>query len=350
MKKLLLVVGCWLLAIVSFAQKEKAQQYIDLYKDIAIAEMLRGGVPASITLAQGMLESGYGQSELCQKSNNHFGIKCKENWTGDKVYHDDDAKGECFRAYTCAADSYKDHSEFLKTREWYAFLFKLDPTDYEGWAKGLKKAGYATEKDYPQRLIQLISNYNLQQYTLLALKQKENGNTNANSSMASTAVEANPVTAIAVKEEEKEEPIDSTSETVINPVKQADIAAKKQNKYPEGILTINHVKATYAKEGTSLLSLANQFGITLSKLLEFNDMQEMDVLDMDRLVFVERKLKKGATDFHIVQDGESIHDICQAEGVQLESLFMYNKLKKGSQVKKGEKIYLRPVTPTKATK
>ncbi len=351
MKKLLLMVACWLLTIVSFAQKEKAQQYIDMYKDIAVAEMLRGGVPASITLAQGMLESGYGQSELCQKSNNHFGIKCKENWTGDKVYHDDDARGECFRAYTSAAESYKDHSEFLKTREWYAFLFKLDPTDYEGWAKGLKKAGYATEKDYPQRLIQLISNYNLQQYTLLALKQKGNNDNDANSSMASTAVDTKIIEPIAVKEEEKEEPIDSTSETVITPaVKQTDALAKKQSKYPEGILTINHVKATYAKEGTSLLSLANQFGITLSKLLEFNDIQEMDVLDIDRLVFVEKKLKKGATDFHVVQDGESIHDICQSEGVQLESLLTYNKLKKGSQVKKGEKIYLRPITPVKATK
>lgn len=351
MKKLFLAASLFLIATFSFAQKEKAQEYIDAYKDIAIAEMIRGGVPASITLAQGMLESGYGQSELCQKSNNHFGIKCKENWNGDKVYHDDDAKGECFRAYSCAADSYKDHSEFLKTREWYAFLFKLDPTDYEGWAKGLKKAGYATEKDYPQRLMQLITTFNLQQYTLLALKQKEGGTNDAASNTAANNTSTETATTVTpTKEEEKEEPIDSTSETVINPVKQKDSATKKQSKYPEGILTINHAKATFVKEGTSFLSLANQFGITLSKLLEFNDMQEMDVVDIDRLIFVEKKLKKGATDFHLIQEGETLHDICQMEGVQLESLMAYNKLKKASPLKKGEKIYLRPITPVKATK
>jgi len=341
MKKLLLALGFGLLAIGSFAQGEKAQNYINAYKDIAIAEMLRGGVPASITLAQGMLESGYGESELCRKSNNHFGIKCKENWTGEKVYHDDDERGECFRAYPSAAESYKDHSNFLKTREWYAFLFKLDPTDYEGWAKGLKKAGYATEKDYPKRLMDIINHYNLQQYTLLALKKPNNDENNT--AEANVAV-ATPAVDTVRKEEEKEEPVDTTSETVINPIAK-DTVAKKQNKYAEGILTINHTKATYAREGMSLLSLANQFGITLSKLIEFNDMQEMDVLDMDRLIFVEKKMKKGAIDFHLVEEGETPYDICQSEGIQLESLLLYNKLRKESKLAKGQKIYLRPVPP-----
>jgi flagellum-specific peptidoglycan hydrolase FlgJ len=172
MKKLILAFSIVLSAFGSFAQREKATAYIQLYKEAAMTEMMRSGVPASITLAQGMLESGYGESDLCKRSNNHFGIKCKENWTGEKVYHDDDEKGECFRAYPTAADSYKDHSDFLKTRPWYAFLFKLDPTDYEGWAKGLKKAGYATEKDYPKRLMDIINNYDLQQYTLLAIRKK----------------------------------------------------------------------------------------------------------------------------------------------------------------------------------
>ena len=104
----------------------------------AIAEMQRSGVPASITLAQGILESAYGESDLCKQSNNHFGIKCKTEWTGEKVYHDDDTNGECFRSYACAADSYKDHSDFLRTRAWYDFLFKIEPTDYTSWAKGLK--------------------------------------------------------------------------------------------------------------------------------------------------------------------------------------------------------------------
>ncbi|RYZ47731.1 MAG: N-acetylmuramoyl-L-alanine amidase, partial [Chitinophagaceae bacterium] len=128
-----------------FAQaKNRVQEYIDKYKDIAMAEMARTGVPASITLAQGIHESGAGTSDLVQRSNNHFGIKCKTEWTGEKVYHDDDARGECFRKYDDPFTSYKDHSDFLRARKHYASLFDLDPQDYEGWAYGLKKAGYAT--------------------------------------------------------------------------------------------------------------------------------------------------------------------------------------------------------------
>jgi LysM repeat protein len=345
MKKLILALGIMLSAFCTFAQREKATAYIQLYKEAAMAEMLRSGVPASITLAQGMLESGYGESDLCKRSNNHFGIKCKENWTGEKVYHDDDEKGECFRAYPTAADSYKDHSDFLKTRPWYAFLFKLDLTDYEGWAKGLKKAGYATEKDYPKKLMEIINNYDLQQYTILAIKRKEA----ETAPLTDVSPRIAPATDTAkVVEQEKDEPAD-TSETVITVVKK-DSAVKKTSKYGEGILIINHTKAIYGKEGTSLLALANQYGITLSKLVEFNDMQEMDVLDMDRLVFIEKKMKKGAVDFHIAEDGETLYGICQSEGVQLESLMLYNKMKKDSKLAKGQKIYLRPATTAKPSK
>ena len=169
MKKLILFFGLNILLLNVFAQSQKAEAYINKYKDIAMDEMIRSGVPAAITLAQGILESSYGESDLCIQSNNHFGIKCKEEWTGEKVYHDDDAKHECFRSYPDAAASYKDHSDFLKGRPWYASLFELQPTDFEGWAYGLKKAGYATEKDYPQKLLKVINDYNLNQYTLIAL-------------------------------------------------------------------------------------------------------------------------------------------------------------------------------------
>ena len=331
-----------LLSNFSFAQHEKAQKYIAMYKQAAIAEMQRSGVPASITLAQGMLESGFGESELCKKSNNHFGIKCKNDWTGEKAYHDDDEKQECFRAYTTAADSYKDHSDFLRSRPWYAFLFKLDATDYEGWAKGLKKAGYATEKDYPVKLIHVINDNNLQQYTLAGLQKPENKDA---VEQVTTIVETNtqpiPIDAII----EKEELIDS--ETVINPIKQIDATAKQPTNYPEGVFTINHAKVIYAKEGMSLLSLANQFNITLSNLFVFNSLKEMDVLDADRLIFVGNKLKKGATDFHIVQPGETLNSISQTQGVQLESILLYNKLDKLATIKSNDKIYLRsPNTKT----
>ena len=145
---------------------DKAQSYVDRYKDIAMAEMQRSGVPASITLAQGLLESGCGDSELSTRGNNHFGIKCHTGWDGKTMTYDDDAKDECFRCYTSPEESFRDHSDFLRTRERYAFLFDLSPTDYKSWAYGLKKAGYATNPKYPELLISNIDKYNLHQYDI----------------------------------------------------------------------------------------------------------------------------------------------------------------------------------------
>ena len=142
------------------------QNYFDKYKDIAIAEMLKYGIPASITLAQAVLESAAGQSELSQKGNNHFGIKC-HGWDGRTVYHDDDFHGECFRAYDSVIESYEDHSRFLRNRPRYNSLFSLATTDYRGWAHGLKRAGYATNPAYAQRLIDIIELYKLYQYDIL---------------------------------------------------------------------------------------------------------------------------------------------------------------------------------------
>jgi len=139
-------------------------QYIKRYAPIAVSEMHKYNVPASITLAQGILESGNGRSQLASKSNNHFGIKCHTGWKGAKVYHDDDEKGECFRKYKYVESSYEDHSQFLSGRRRYASLFKLKKTDYKGWSKGLKKAGYATDKNYPKKLIKIIETYELYEF------------------------------------------------------------------------------------------------------------------------------------------------------------------------------------------
>ena len=139
-------------------------QYIKRYAPIAVSEMHKYNVPASITLAQGILESGNGRSQLASKSNNHFGIKCHTGWKGAKVYHDDDEKGECFRKYKYVESSYEDHSQFLSGRRRYASLFALRKTDYKGWSKGLKKAGYATDKNYPKKLIKIIETYELYEF------------------------------------------------------------------------------------------------------------------------------------------------------------------------------------------
>lgn len=375
MKKLALFF-CLLIAFASQAQKAKGEAYINAYKEIAITEMMRTGVPASITLAQGILESQYGESDLVKGSNNHFGIKCKPEWTGGKIYHDDDAKGECFRVYTTAQESFIDHSDFLKTRPHYAFLFKLDPTDFDGWAKGLKKAGYATNPAYPQKLLKVINDFNLQQYSLEALARLNNptpattpatnstavvnvtvtkeedatkqtglvANPSSEKSVQDTTLKEQPLKEQPVKEEKEPE---TTTTAMTTPVATPVVVkVKKQTNYPTGIFTINHTKVIYAAEGISLLSLANQYDITLSKLIEFNELAEMDVLDTDRLLFIERKQKKGTADFHLVTEGETLHDICQIEGIRLENLVEYNRLSKTAAIKPGEKIYLHPITTT----
>ncbi|MEN9298507.1 MAG: hypothetical protein RLZZ429_820 [Bacteroidota bacterium] len=341
--------------------KERTEAYINNYKDLAIQEMLRTGVPASIKLAQGILESQFGESTLAKNANNHFGIKCKTEWTGDKIYQDDDARGECFRVYKSAEESYRDHSDFLKTRPHYSFLFKLEPTDITGWAYGLKRAGYATNKTYPERLLRVIEDYQLHQYTLQGIAMMDNKTTPIVAPVQSTIV-TNPVVeqpavpAIkneiqkpATVKEETETP--QTEQQNINPIVEKSKATeekidsvtekKKSPTYPEGIFTINHTRAIHVKEGTSLLALAHQYDISLSKLFEFNELPEFDIMDMDRVLFIEKKQKKGASDYHEVAAGETIHDICQKEGIRMESLLEYNKLKKDSQLSAGQKLFLR---------
>ena len=171
MKKIVATILCLCSFSLLYSQRISIRQYIATYKDISIQEMKRFGVPAAITLAQGILESESGNGELVKKSNNHFGIKCKNDWNGEKVYHDDDESGECFRKYDSAVESYIDHSNFLKSRPHYATLFELDPRDYKSWAFGLKKAGYATNPRYPYILIKTIEDYQLNDYTLMALDE-----------------------------------------------------------------------------------------------------------------------------------------------------------------------------------
>src|ERR1044072_8039346 len=168
-KRLLVVISIFAATGLQAQRNSDVIDYINAYKEIAIREMQRSGIPAAITLAQGIHESMAGKSDLVQKSNNHFGIKCRDEWKGERVYHDDDARGECFRSYEKAEQSYIDHSDFLKNGARYAFLFSYDATDYSQWAYGLKKAGYATNPKYPQILIKYIEDYNLQQYTLIAM-------------------------------------------------------------------------------------------------------------------------------------------------------------------------------------
>jgi Mannosyl-glycoprotein endo-beta-N-acetylglucosaminidase/LysM domain len=314
-----------LVSVASNAQNpEVVKSYINTYKDLAIAEMQRTGVPASITLAQGIHESTAGTSKLVQESNNHFGIKCKSNWTRESVKHDDDVRGECFRKYPVAEDSYKDHSDFLKNGQRYAFLFQLDPTDYEGWANGLKEAGYATNPKYPLVLIKLVEDYNLQDYTLIALGKPHApviGNADAAITTIQPVTEKNIEATMVV---EKEKPVN----------------------YPEGRFLINETKVIYAKKGTSFLAIAKQYDVDLSKLFEFNEMKQMEEVDKDRLIYIQRKRKTGNSEFHIVQLGESLHDIAQLQAIRLESLVEYNWLRNDAMPAPGEQLSLKKKSST----
>jgi LysM repeat protein len=382
MKKIFLLIALVNVALLStVAQttsvKERTETYINSYKDLAIQEMIRTGVPASIKLAQGILESQFGESTLAKNANNHFGIKCKTEWTGEKIFQDDDAKGECFRVYKSAEESYRDHSDFLKTRPHYSFLFKLELTDITGWAYGLKRAGYATNKTYPEKLLRVIEDYQLNQYTIQGIAMMENKTapivaTVQNTTAPNVATEQTATPAIknepiikndtqktAVVKEETDTPqteLQTANTTVekIKPTEEKIITVAEEKKpvaYPAGVFTINHTKAVHAKEGTSLLALAHQYDISLSKLFEFNELAEIDILDMDRVLFIEKKQKRGASDFHEVTAGENLHDVCQKEGIRMESLLEYNKLKKDSQLSAGQKLFLRsPTEINKGTK
>lgn len=317
MKSLFVVITTITTLHSSGQKQEKVLDYISQYKDLAITEMQRTGVPASITLAQGIHESGAGASKLAMASNNHFGIKCKSNWTGESVKHDDDARGECFRKYPSSEDSYKDHSDFLKNGQRYAFLFSLEPTDYEGWAYGLKKAGYATNPKYPQVLIKLVEDYQLQEYTLIAMGK---GSFPANEDIVET--------------ENKDLEINQINKTEIE---ETGIVSN----YPEGEFKINETRVVFVKKGTSFLSVAKKYEVDLSRLFDFNDMNPAIDLEKDQLIYIQRKRKTGNEEYHIVNSKETLHEIAQLQAIRLESLLELNWLKNNEMPAIGERLSLK---------
>jgi LysM repeat protein len=292
-------------------QNMTAQQYVQEYKDLAISEMKRMGVPAAITLAQGLLETQSGNSDLLKASNNHFGIKCKSTWSGDSVSHDDDAPGECFRKYKCAEDSYRDHSNFLRSNDRYDFLFQLDPADYKAWAYGLRKAGYATNPKYPEILIKYIEDNNLEQYTIDAI---------------------NDVPHFDVAKYTDQRPVKNVSDSD---------ATDSDLSMPTNLI-INGSKALYVPKGTSLLAIATQNNINLEKLLTINDLTTDGILQKGQYIFLEKKKKAGQQDFCITEPNESMYDISQKYGVILQNLYSYNQFSPDDFIVAGTKIFLKP--------
>jgi LysM repeat protein len=312
MRKLIITTAFIFVASFLKAQDISVEEYVNTYRSIAVAEMKRSGIPASVTLAQGILETEHGNSELVRKSNNHFGIKCKSTWTGESVRHTDDAPNECFRKYPNAADSYKDHSDYLKTSPRYASLFQLDISDYKGWAYGLKRAGYATNPRYPQIVISNIEKYNLQQYDTL------------------TGEMANDMAVVKSLEDESV----VKNATLVSDNEEIKSALKANSKF-------NKLKALYASKGTSLLAIATAADIDLVKLLDYNDLKTDGLLKEDQLIYLEKKNKQGNRDFSTSLQNETLRDVAQNNGVQLKSLMQLNNMNESELIKRGTKIKLR---------
>ena len=272
------------------AQRRNSQylDYIEKYKDEAVEQMQRYHIPASITLAQGLLESGAGRSALTRKSNNHFGIKCGSGWSGRKTYHDDDARGECFRVYKNARESYEDHSRFLAGKQRYASLFKLKPTDYKGWARGLKKAGYATSPTYATKLIELIELYELDRFDNSRLK----GTWIAN---------------------------------------------------PHDPFLANGLLYVVARSGDTFESLSDEFGISARKLRKYNDLYKGYTLRQGDVIYLEKKNRRAHKTYktHIVRPGESMYLISQRYGIRLDRLYKMNDRSADYAPQTGDVLRLR---------
>ena len=326
------------------------ERYIDKYAPLAVSEMYRSGVPASITLAQGLLESGNGQSELARKSNNHFGIKCHNNWKGGRVYHDDDAKGECFRKYSHPSESYRDHSDFLRYRDRYKFLFDYRITDYKAWAYGLKKAGYATDPKYPKKLIELIEKYDLHKYDRKPVafgktydkKSERNGNKD-NQSKKSTKTVIEFVGEV-LPEEEVAENIPQ-SPTAVEQVKELDERKREEFHFSlsRKVYTQNNVPFVYAEVGDSYASIAASHNLFAREVLRFNDLKKESELLPGTIVYLKPKRKSAAKgiDKYVFEEGDDLRDIAQRFGVRLESIMRLNGLEEGTVPRGGDIIRLR---------
>ncbi|MDP2188060.1 MAG: glucosaminidase domain-containing protein [Sphingobacteriaceae bacterium] len=286
------------------------QAYVEKYKLMAIENMHRTGVPASITLAQGLLESGVGQSPLAIEANNHFGIKCHKEWTGPTFTMDDDEKDECFRKYPSALDSYLDHAAFLKSRPRYAELFKLEITDYKGWAHGLKAAGYATNPNYAPLLIKQIEELGLADYDRV-----------------------NPTQLAALQGKKKDE---KPVEAVETPSAQASIA---QIPCQEGVFKYNKVKVVCAKAGDSPLSIAETYGLYPYQILKFNDLAEEVRFREGELVYIEAKRKRAEVAQHVVGEYESVRDLSQRYGISTSAIRRKNQLRAAEEFAAGETAY-----------
>ncbi len=367
------------------AYEARAKSYIEQYKHLAVAEQKRSGIPAAITLAQGIHETSAGTSELATMANNHFGIKCKKEWTGETFAHTDDAPNECFRKYSRAEDSYKDHSDYLMKSPRYAELFKLSTTDYAAWAVGLKRCGYATNPRYAQMLIKIVEDYKLQEYTYAALNNvdinavspdrkaevipeedarelptQKGGGMSATSNQPARAtmpvsVPATPApvpTAVPVAAPTPAvvaaPAVDATMQQVTE-VQEVPVTESTGGGFQPAygqMVRVNGLKAIYARKGDTPLEYAYKTSFRYQKLLEINEIDERP-LPQDMYLYLERKNTKGVRPTHVVKAGETTFAIAQAEGLLVKSLMDMNMLQPGEEPYPGTVLELQKYRTSK---
>ena len=280
-------------------------EYVDKYKDIAIKEMLENNIPASITLAQGLLESDNGNSALAMYANNHFGIKCHEDWKGGTYIQDDDAKNECFRKYKSVEESFDDHSNFLRTKSRYTFLFELRKTDYKGWAEGLHDAGYATDPGYADRLIKLIDDLKLYQYD----RMQE--------------------IAIDKRTTKKTEP------QIIKPTTSAFSSSRK-------LFLNNRIKYVVVQDGDTYYKIAHDLDMRLWQLHKYNETGKQTCLQVGDIVYLQPKRRHSQTEeVHVARWGETMYYISQLYGIKTRHLLKLNHMTDGQEPAAGQKIFLK---------
>lgn len=303
------------------AQKTSRQEYINRYKNIVLEQQDIYGIPASVKMAQALLESDNGNSRLATEGNNHFGIKCKKDWRGETINHDDDAPQECFRKYNSAEESFKDHSEFLDKSERYQGLFKLDPMDYKGWAYGLKAAGYATNPKYPELLIKIIEDNKL--YLLDQGRE-----------LPEQPTEETPVIA---KTEETPADLGEVAEKV--DVDNYIVSLTTYKGYT--LYSNNGSEFVVAGQGDTFSSLSGKLGISVKKLRKFNDMPEGEPTT-GSMIYIKSKGKRSNNGklMHYVKDGETLHSISQMYGIRIKYLYNMNRLSNNTTLTVGQQIRL----------
>ncbi len=298
-----IILVCCVLVTTAYAQHRQTSynNYIKQYAPLAVEQMKQHNVPASITLAQGLLESGAGLSTLSRKSNNHFGIKCGGGWRGRSVRANDDAPNECFRAYRKVEDSYEDHSLFLVGNQRYASLFKLKKTDYKSWARGLKKAGYATDPSYANKLITIIETYDLYKYDNDGMSKRE------------------------AKKWQKL------------------LKKKPWLANPHDVYIANGLAYVIARDGDTFQLLGGEFEIGWKKLVKYNDLQRDYTLEEGDIIYLKEKNKKTVADvvYHEVREGDSMHSISQIYGVRLKTLYKLNVMADDHIPEVGERVWLK---------